>query len=177
MESKHDADDKLGKEPAVDIRACLESLPLFSELSGPEIELLAPLCRLIEGGIGHYILEEGVAVHTIFFMISGEANVRKEGTLLATVGKGAVLGEMSLLNHASGFATIQAKCPFKAIAIEQAAFARLLEEHARLGYKILKKIARLLALRLMMTDAKLSECMNIPHDYQHENDPQTRPPS
>jgi CRP-like cAMP-binding protein len=114
-------------------------------------------------------LEEGAAVHTIFFLISGEANVRKEGTLLATVGKGAVLGEMSLLNHASAFATIQAKCAFEAIAIEQSVFARLLEEHARLGYKILKKIARLLALRLMMTDAKLSECMNIPHDYQHEN--------
>ena len=63
----------------------------------------------------------------------------------------------------------------KAIAIEQSAFARLLEEHARLGYKILKKIARLLALRLMMTDAKLWECMNIPHDYQHEKDSPTRP--
>ena len=175
MQSKHDlADDNLGRKgAAVDIRACLESLPLFSELSGPEIELLAPLCRLLEGGIGQYILEEGNAVHTIFFLISGEATVRKEGTLLATVGKGAVLGEMSLLNHGSAFATIQAKGPFKAIAIEQSAFARLLEEHARLGYKILKKIARLLALRLMMTDAKLSECMTIPHDYKHENDAQT----
>ena len=178
MESKNNlAEDNLGKEPVVDIRAWLESLPLFSELSGPEIELLAPLCRLLEGGIGQYILEEGNPVHTIFFLISGEANVRKEGTLLATVGKGAVLGEMSLLNHASAFATIQAKCPFKAIAIEQSAFARLLEEHARLGYKILKKIARLLALRLMMTDAKLSEYMNIPHDYQHEHDSQPRLPS
>ena len=30
-----------------DIQAHLESLPLFSELSGPEIELLVPLCRVL----------------------------------------------------------------------------------------------------------------------------------
>jgi len=151
-----------------DIQAHLESLPLFSELSGPEIELLIPLCQVLNGTMGQYILEEGVAVHTIFFLIFGEANVRKEGQLIATVGKGAVLGEMSLLQHGPAFATIQAKGPFKAIAIEQAAFSRLLEEHSRLGYKILKKIARLLTLRLMMTDAKLAECMSIPHDYRHD---------
>ena len=173
MEFKHHLADE--KPAQMDIRECLESLPLFSDLTGPEIELLVPLCRVLEGGIGYYILEEGASVHTIFFLISGEANVRKEGTLLATVGKGAVLGEMSLLNHGSAFATIQAKCAFKAIAIEQAAFARLLEEHARLGYKILKKIARLLALRLMMTDAKLADCMNIPHDYQHDTGSQPGP--
>ena len=46
-----------------DIQAHLESLPLFSELSGPEIELLVPLCRVLNGSMGHYILEEGVAVH------------------------------------------------------------------------------------------------------------------
>jgi CRP/FNR family transcriptional regulator, cyclic AMP receptor protein len=151
-----------------EIQTYLESLPLFSELSGPEIELLVPFCRVLNGTMGQYILEEGVAVHTIFFLISGEANVRKEGQLLATVGKGAVLGEMSLLQHGPAFATIQAKGPFKAIAIEQFAFSLLLEEHSRLGYKILKKIARLLTLRLMMTDAKLAECMSIPHDYRHE---------
>jgi CRP-like cAMP-binding protein len=103
-------------------------------------------------------------------LISGEANVRKEGQLIATVGKGAVLGEMSLLQHGPAFATVQAKGPFKAIAIEQFAFSQLLEEHSRLGYKILKKIARLLTLRLMMTDSKLAECMSIPHDYRHEGD-------
>jgi len=154
----------------MDIRGHVESLPMFSELSGPEVELLVPLCRLVSGGIGNYILEEGAAVHTIYFLISGELNVRKEGMLLGTVGKGAVLGEMTLLNHAPAFATIQAKGPYQALAIEQLAFSQLLEEHARLGYKILKKIARLLALRLMMTDAKLTDCMSIPHDYRHETD-------
>ena len=152
----------------MDIRGHIESLPMFSELTGPEVELIVPLCRVVSGGIGSYILEEGVSVHTIYFLISGELNVRKEGILIATVGKGAVLGEMSLLQHAPAFATIQAKGAYQALAIEQLAFSQLLEEHARLGYKILKKIARLLALRLKMTDAKLAECMSIPHDYTHE---------
>lgn len=165
----------LRKRTQADIQECLESLPLLSELSGPEIELLVPLCRVLEGGIGFYILEEAAPVHTIYFLISGEANVRKEGVLIATVGKGAVLGEMSLLNHAPAFATIQANSPFKALAIEQLAFTRILDEHSRMGYKILKKIARLLALRLMMTDAKLAECMTVPHDYRHETENPLRP--
>ena len=154
--------------PNNDIVDCLESLPIFGDLTGPEIELLAPVCRIVEGKIGHFILREGESVQTIYFMVAGEATVRKDGVLLAVVGKGAVLGEMSLLQHAPSFATIQAKGPFKALAIDQLVFSRLLEEHARLGYKIVKKIARLLAFRLMMTDAKLAESLTIPHDYRHD---------
>ena len=151
----------------------MEELPLFSELGGPEINLLLPICRLIEGGIGHYLIHEGEPVRDIYFLLSGEATVRKEQKQIATIGKGAVIGEMTLLNHTPAFATIQAKGPFKALAIDQLAFSNLLEGHARLASVILKKIARALSLRLMMTDAKLAEALSIPHDYkQGEKDPE-----
>ncbi len=135
-----DCDRQNGMEDAkrahtTEIREHVESLPIFSELTGAEVELLVPLCRLVSGGIGNYILEEGVPVHTIYFLICGELNVRKDGMMIGTVSAGAVLGEMTLLNHSPAFATIQANGPYTALAIEQSAFSQVLEEHAAWGIK------------------------------------------
>jgi CRP-like cAMP-binding protein len=150
------------------VRTYLEELPLFFDLTGPEIDLLVPHCRLVEGQAGHRLIREGEPVRTIYFLVTGEAAVLKDNMVIASVGKGTVLGEMSLIHHSPAFATIEAKGPFTALAIEQAVFIQLLEEHARLGFKIFKKIARILTLRLMMTDSRLADQIAIPHDYRHD---------
>lgn len=150
------------------VRAFLEELPLFFDLTGPEIDLLVPHCRLVEGRAGQRLIREGEAVWTIYFLVSGEAAVLKDNNVIASVGKGTVLGEMSLIHHSPAFATIEAKGPFQALAIDQVVFNQLLEEHARLGYKIFKKIARILTLRLMLTDSRLAEQLAVPHDYRHD---------
>jgi CRP-like cAMP-binding protein len=150
------------------VRAYLEELPLFFDLTGPEVDLLVPHCRLMEGQAGQRLIREGAPVRTIYFIVSGEAAVLKDNEVIASVGKGTVLGEMSLIHHSPAFATIEAKGPFTALAIDQAVFIQLLEEHARLGYKIFKKIARILTLRLMMTDSRLADQLHVPHDYRHD---------
>jgi CRP-like cAMP-binding protein len=144
----------------------LEGLPLFADLTGAEINLLVPICRLIRGGIGQYLVHEGDPVRDIYVLLTGEASVRKEHKEIATITRGAVIGEMTLLNHTPAFVTIQAKTRFTSLALDQAAFNRLLEQHARLAAVIFRKMARTLSLRLMMTDAKLAEALQIPHDYQ-----------
>lgn len=140
----------------------LRELPLFAYLSTSEIEMLAPLARLLEGEAGVSLLTEGEPVRSIYFLLSGEAEVVKADRVggrqvIATVGKGAMLGEMALVEDAPASATVVATMNFKAVAFDRQAFNLLLEGCPGIGEKVLKQIARLLSQRLRTTSAHLAE--------------------
>lgn len=140
----------------------IRELPLFAYLSTSEIEMLTPLARLLEGEAGVSLLKEGEPVRSIYFLLSGEAEVAKEERngsrqVIATVGKGALLGEMALVEDAPASATVVALMNFKALAFDRQAFNLLLEGCPGIGQKIFKQIARLLSQRLRTTSAQLAE--------------------
>ena len=144
------------------LHGALRGLPLFASLSTSEIEMLASLARLLEGEAGVTLLREGEPVQSMYFLLSGEAEVAKRDRrggrqVIATVGKGALLGEMALVEDAPASATVVATKDFKAVAFERQAFNLLLEGCPGIGEKILKQIARLLSQRLRATSAQLAE--------------------
>lgn len=144
------------------LHGSLRELPIFAYLTTSEIEMLTPLARLIEGEAGVCLLKEGEPVQDIYFLISGEAEVAKQDRsggrqVIASVGKGALLGEMALVEDAPASATVVAVMNFKALAFDRQAFNLLLEGCPSIGQKILKQIARLLSQRLRTTSAHLAE--------------------
>jgi CRP/FNR family cyclic AMP-dependent transcriptional regulator len=144
------------------LHAALRELPLFAYLSTSEIDMVTPLARLLEGEAGVTLLKEGEPVQNIYFLLSGEAEVAKQDRrghrqVIATVGKGALLGEMALVEDAPASATVVATRDFKAVAFDRQAFNLLLEGCPGLGWKILKQIARLLSQRLRTTSAQLAD--------------------
>lgn len=140
----------------------LESLPLFSDLTSPEIAQVATRGRLVTSRPGERLITEGQPVRTLYFVIAGEAAVVKEDVpgkpvALATVGKGAVLGEMSLLDNAPAFATIVVTEPLQSVAIAHADFTDLIDQHPRIGCKVFRKIAKTTSLRLKLACGQLVE--------------------
>ncbi len=153
------------------VKDMLQGLLLFSDLSSMEIDKLASHFRLIDAQKGERLIREGEMVRSIFFVVSGDATVLKEdanGKLveIATVGKRAVLGEMSLLEFVQASATIEAKGPFQALVIERATLNRVMDSNPQLGYKILKKVVRVMSQRLKTTSDQLTEFMAIPPDLR-----------
>ncbi len=144
------------------LHGSLRELPIFAYLTTSEIEMVTPLARLIEGEAGVCLLREGEPVQDIYFLLSGEAEVVKQDRsggrqVIASVGKGALLGEMALVEDAPASATVVAVMNFKALAFDRQAFNLLLEGCPGIGRKILKQIARLLSQRLRTTSAHLAE--------------------
>lgn len=144
------------------LHGSLRELPIFAYLTTSEIEMLTSLARLIEGEAGVRLLKEGEPVRDIYFLLSGEAEVVKQDRsggrqVIASVGKGALLGEMALVEDAPASATVVAVTNFKALAFDRQAFNLLLEGCPSVGQKILKQIARLLSQRLRTTSAHLAE--------------------
>src|SRR5437879_12190202 len=85
---------------AIDI---LEELSFFCDLTMEELALVAPLCTLIEGQAGDFIIQEGKLVPNLYILLSGQDTVRKDRSdgkrvPLASEGKDELIGEVSVFS-------------------------------------------------------------------------------
>jgi CRP-like cAMP-binding protein len=135
------------------IRDVAARLPFFSDLAGMERDVILPLCREIKGKAGELIIREGKPVKNLYVLVSGGASVFKERAdgkqvLLASVGKGDVLGELSFLRSVLASATVKAKRPYRALAIDQKDLQRLLVTHLNIAAKLYRKLALIAGQRM-----------------------------
>ena len=148
---------------AEDIREIINQAPFFDEMSPEEILDLCEfmVCYSIrQGGV---LIREGDAGDFLIILLTGTVNVVKEKEdgsrrILATVGPGATLGEMALVNNDVRFATCIANEQVDFALIDRNALNDILHEHPRLGNKLLLLLLSLMAKRLRDADIQL-----VPH--------------
>lgn len=138
------------------VRDLVVSLAFFSDLADPEIDVILPLCHEMKGKAGDTLIQEGQPVKNLYILLSGEAAVFKKQAdgkpaLLAAVGKGDVLGELSFLQSVSASATVKAKKPFTALAIDQSDLQRLLVTDLNIAAKLYQKLAFIASRRMSAT--------------------------
>jgi len=145
----------------------LYNLSLFSELTDTEIDVIAPLCHEVAGQAGDRIIEEGEPVRYLYILLSGEVSIHKrradgQYVALASVGKDAVLGELTFFKFTPASATVKATEPFKALAIDQANLQRLLDTDSKIGSKLYKKLALVAGKRLKTMISQYAESISSP---------------
>ncbi len=75
---------------------------------------------------GETVFDEGDVGDKVFFVVQGEAVVERDGARLATLTKGDVFGEASLISHQPRNASVRALTPLDAVVVEREAFDELL---------------------------------------------------
>src|SRR6266542_224334 len=145
----------------------LKEIPIFADLTERELELLTSVCCLVEGEPGHCMLRQGEAVESIYFLLAGQAAITKnvagdDPVVIAYVGKGAILGELSILDNYPASATITTTEQFKALVIDRNEFLKVLDNDITMGHKVFKRIAWMTGIRLRMTSGKLAQYMSHP---------------
>jgi len=130
------------------------------DFTGREIEALASYTELFRAGAATVIFEEGAREAYMAFLVSGEVEIRKSDAhgashVLATLGSGKLLGEMSLVDSETRSASAVALRDSMLLVLTEAEFERLLDELPRLGAKLALALARLLSGRLRMTSGRL----------------------
>jgi CRP-like cAMP-binding protein len=97
--------------------ARLKELPLFAELDDAELAEVAGCARELNVEAGTTLATEGENAYELFVIESGEAEVRKGGELIRSLGPGDAFGEIGLLATGTRTASIEAKTPMKLVAI------------------------------------------------------------
>jgi CRP-like cAMP-binding protein len=118
---------------------------MFAGLSNKELGEIADIVKEVEYSPRDYLIHEGETGREAMIILAGKATVRRGGRKLTEVSTGSVVGEMSLLTDLPRSATVRADTFVSALVMNAKQFSRLIDEHPRVGVKILRTVARRLA--------------------------------
>jgi CRP/FNR family cyclic AMP-dependent transcriptional regulator len=119
----------------------LHNVPLFTGCSNKELQTIARAADEITLPAGHVLTDQGQVGREAFVIVKGEATVRRNGKKVASVGPGAVVGELSLLDHGPRTATVTTDSETTVLVIDQRHFLAVLDDVPTLSHKILATLA------------------------------------
>ena len=128
------------EDPKVSV---LRRVPALRGYGRRELARLAVLFDQVEFAEGDLLIREGRPGAETFLLVDGQASVSVGGRHVGRAGPGEFVGEMALLDRGARSATVTAETSVKALALDPAAFASLLNEPA-----VTRRIAAVIARRL-----------------------------
>ncbi len=140
------------------------SLPLFDVFKVDEIDILARHMNYSEVTRGEYLFMEGDKGDYMCFVVRGLLDVLKKSSqgdyrVIARLGKGNTIGEMSIIDKSPRSASVIARQPSVVIILTKKGFDILTRHYPSLGINLLKKIMRLLSLNMRRTSSRLADKM------------------
>jgi MFS family permease len=121
--------DQRATVPVVEV-SLLRTVPAFAALPPPEIESLARMLELVHAPAGHVILRQGEAGTCLYVIADGVVTVSRNHAPLATMGRGAIFGEIALLTGSPRTADVTAATDAELYVLGEAPFIAALTSHA-----------------------------------------------
>jgi len=146
------------------INGAARSARVFSELSPQEASLLCGFLDVFRVHSGEPFIFEGDDGSFMVLVLEGQVKVYKQFNspspkLVATVGPGKTLGEMSMIDGEPRFATCVAAEDSTFAMLDRSGFREIVDEQPALACKIMLHLVVLLNQRLRQASAKLLELM------------------
>jgi len=119
----------------------LASVPLFAACSNKELQRIARASDETELPAGRVLMRQGESGRECFVIVDGEVKIERNNKKIATVGPGACIGELSLLDKGPRTATAIAQTPVTVLVLGPREFSGVLEEVPGLARKLLAALA------------------------------------
>ena len=119
----------------------LRAVPLFAACSHKDLQRIARASDETEVPAGRVLTRQGETGRECFVVVDGEVKVERNGKKIASLGPGACIGELSLLDKGPRTATATAQTPVTLLVLGPREFSGVLEEVPGLSRKILSALA------------------------------------
>jgi CRP/FNR family transcriptional regulator, cyclic AMP receptor protein len=129
----------------------LAGVPLFAGATTKELEEISKLTTEVNLESGTTLMTQGEVAREAFVILEGTAEVSVDGAVVATLGPGACVGEIGLLDKGPRSATVVATSALSALVLDPREFGSLLLNVPA----ITVKVASALAARVRELDARL----------------------
>jgi CRP-like cAMP-binding protein len=130
----------------------MNASPLFKPFGRKDRKELVERFRARDVKKNDLIIKEGVDTDGLYVVLSGEVEVRKGKTRLATLHEGEIFGEMSLLQKSPATASVSATRRTSLLRLPREVFDQVILTHPQ----VLQLISELSEARQKMTEAALS---------------------
>ncbi|MEL6450680.1 MAG: ABC transporter transmembrane domain-containing protein [Pseudomonadota bacterium] len=144
--ARAEADSEVGADLARKVEA-LSRAPLFSGLKRKQLRLLAFGARWYKAGDGEYVFHKNDDPSDgAYLVIEGEADLllptpEGDDTLIATVGAGALVGELGLIRSEPRALDMRAKQGLVCLRIGEDDFMAVVENDAATAFRLLQVVA------------------------------------
>ena len=133
----------------------LKTVDLFQNIPGELLSQVSQISKARNFAKDETVFKEGDSGDSMFIVIKGRVAITKGDKEIASLEKGASLGEMALLDHEERSANAIAKEDSVLLKINQDVFYELMESNA----DIMKQIIKLLTSRIRNVNARLEESL------------------
>jgi CRP/FNR family transcriptional regulator, cyclic AMP receptor protein len=125
--------------------SALRRVPLFSSCSKRELSQIAAMTTEMDVAPAEVIVSEGDQTREFYIIVSGTADVSRQGTLLRSLQPGDSFGELAILLDAPRSATVSATSSTHLLVIDEPNFFKLIHEAEGLHRKIVTALCERLA--------------------------------
>ena len=122
-------------------RNTLAELPLFAQCSRKELVRIARLGAQVDVRAGEIICREGNPGRDCYVIVEGRATASIDGRTVATLGRGAVLGEIALLDGGPRTATVVADTPIRLYVFDPSEFESMLAHVPSVARKVMATLS------------------------------------
>lgn len=157
-------------EVSPETETIFRSIALFEALEPEEVREVVSACDQLTIAAGEEIFQQGDEADALYIVESGELQVRArtpagEDVVLAVLGAGSVVGEMSLIAGGPRSASVEVIGESSIFKLGRESFDKLRADKRPAAYKIILRLARLLGERRRQTDARVEEVFEDPAQY------------
>jgi len=138
------------------LRAALNQIPLFASLTPDELDSIFDVSTVRELAAAEVLFAEEDAADAVWVVLRGDVEISKATVVLAEVGQGAAIGELSLfLSTAKRSATARAICPVTVLRIPANALRKMTAANDLAALKMVNNLAHQMAERLSALNERL----------------------
>jgi CRP/FNR family cyclic AMP-dependent transcriptional regulator len=119
----------------------LKNVPLFSGLTRKQLERIAISGQEIKVKDEITVMEEGARGREAYLIIEGALVVRRNGRKVATLGPGAIVGELSLFDSGGRSATVIAATDCRLFVLNAADFRAVMADVPEVLHRVLASLA------------------------------------
>ena len=155
-----DSKNKTGLTEA--ILNIIVKLAFFNNFESKELIIISKHLSLRDIKKGDVVFAEGDQGNYMCFVSKGSLNIVKDidgkrNVVIASIMSGKSLGEMAMVDLSPRSATVTGASDTELIIMGRQAFDLILQEHPKIGVKLLSGVARLLSLYLRQTSGRLAD--------------------
>ena len=119
----------------------LSRIPLFRGCTKDELRHIDRAATQADYAAGQLMCREGDVGRELIMIVEGEAAIDRGGVEIATVGPGAFIGEMSLLDGGPRSATVTSTSEVKALVLPTREFWQVIDEVPAIAHRLLATLA------------------------------------
>ena len=119
----------------------LRQVPLFAGCKTSALEEIERLADEVDVPDGYTLIREGAFGEQFFMIISGRVRVERGGNVVATMGPGEFLGEISLIDRGRTTGTATAEGPTRLFVLGHREFNSLLDRSPAVRLEIMTALA------------------------------------